>query len=153
MLSARVLSEGIRAVYPAVLVGFYTPEEIRDSKEEDLPNNKSETKVKHEDHIDAEYEEIQEENNNHEFNIENVKNEINACTDMDSLKDIFSGYYHIATKLCVPPHPQAILDEMIAAKDKKKAELTIIEEKNKSIEPWHDAANVGEMENSIVGIN
>ena len=30
MLRARVVSEGIRAVYPAVLVGEYTPEEVQD---------------------------------------------------------------------------------------------------------------------------
>lgn len=30
MLRARVLSEGIRSVYPAVLVGEYTPEEVQD---------------------------------------------------------------------------------------------------------------------------
>lgn len=30
MLRARVISEGIRAVYPAVIVGEYTPEEVQD---------------------------------------------------------------------------------------------------------------------------
>jgi hypothetical protein len=30
MLRARVISEGVRAVYPAVLQGFYTPEEVQD---------------------------------------------------------------------------------------------------------------------------
>lgn len=30
MLSARVISEGVRAVYPAVLDGMYTPEEVKD---------------------------------------------------------------------------------------------------------------------------
>ena len=30
MLRARVISEGIRTVYPGVLNGFYTPEEITD---------------------------------------------------------------------------------------------------------------------------
>lgn len=30
MLRARVLSEGIRSVYPAVIVGEYTPEEVQD---------------------------------------------------------------------------------------------------------------------------
>jgi len=33
MLRARVISEGIRSVYPAVLVGEYTPEEVTDFKE------------------------------------------------------------------------------------------------------------------------
>jgi len=33
MLRARVISEGIRSVYPAVLVGEYTPEEVGDFKE------------------------------------------------------------------------------------------------------------------------
>lgn len=30
MLRARVISEGIRGIYPAVLQGFYTPEEVQD---------------------------------------------------------------------------------------------------------------------------
>jgi len=30
MLRARVISEGVRTVYPAVLCGFYTPEEVSD---------------------------------------------------------------------------------------------------------------------------
>jgi hypothetical protein len=33
MLRARVISEGIRSVYPGVIVGEYTPEEITDFKE------------------------------------------------------------------------------------------------------------------------
>jgi len=33
MLRARVISEGIRTVYPAVLVGMYTPEEIQDLRD------------------------------------------------------------------------------------------------------------------------
>jgi hypothetical protein len=30
MLRARVISEGIRTVYPGVAVGIYTPEEVND---------------------------------------------------------------------------------------------------------------------------
>lgn len=30
MLRARVISDGVRGVYPAVLQGFYTPEEVQD---------------------------------------------------------------------------------------------------------------------------
>jgi hypothetical protein len=33
MLRARVISEGIRSVYPGVIVGEYTPEEVGDFKE------------------------------------------------------------------------------------------------------------------------
>lgn len=33
MLRARVISEGIRTVYPGVLAGMYTPEEVRDMPE------------------------------------------------------------------------------------------------------------------------
>lgn len=39
MLRARVISEGVRAVYPAVLQGMYTPEEVRDfSSEPSVPS-------------------------------------------------------------------------------------------------------------------
>ena len=34
MLRARVISEGIRTVYPAVVTGIYTPEEVQDMAEE-----------------------------------------------------------------------------------------------------------------------
>jgi len=37
MLRARVISEGVRTVYPAVLSGMYTPEEVYDFTPEPLP--------------------------------------------------------------------------------------------------------------------
>jgi hypothetical protein len=155
MLRARVISEAIRAIYPGVLSGFYAKEELEDSDD-----HSSTTKLERKP-IEGEYEEVKEEdhnqnkeeNNNHEFNIENVKNEINACTDINSLKDVFGGYYHVATKLCIPPQPQSILDEMIAAKNSMKAKLAIIEEKNKVTETPNYAANVEEMEKVIMGTN
>ena len=39
MLSARCVSEGVRAVYPAVVCGLYTPEEVQDFDEQ--PKTKS----------------------------------------------------------------------------------------------------------------
>jgi len=36
MLRARVISEGVRTVYPAVTTGIYTPEEIQDMTEEEM---------------------------------------------------------------------------------------------------------------------
>lgn len=151
MLTARVISEGIRAVYPAVLVGFYTPEEIKDFKEEDFPNKKSETKVKHEDHIDAEYEEIQEENNAHNFDSEATIKEIQACNNIHNLKEVFAKIHRTIKS----SHylDQSIIDKIIAEKDNMKAKLSIIEEKNKNTDPIYDAANGEEMETAIVGMN
>ena len=37
MLSARVISEGVRAVYPSVVSGLYTPEEVQDFTPETKP--------------------------------------------------------------------------------------------------------------------
>lgn len=37
MLRARCISEGVRAVYPAVISGFYTPEEVEDFAAEQKP--------------------------------------------------------------------------------------------------------------------
>ena len=37
MLRARVVSEGVRTVYPAVCVGVYTPEEVQDFEPADKP--------------------------------------------------------------------------------------------------------------------
>lgn len=39
MLRARVISEGIRTVYPGVLAGMYTPEEVRDMAEVPVPHD------------------------------------------------------------------------------------------------------------------
>lgn len=41
MLRARVISEGIRTVYPGVLSGMYTPEEVRDMAEVPVPHDPS----------------------------------------------------------------------------------------------------------------
>ena len=54
MLRARVISDGVRGVYPAVLQGFYTPEEVQDfatpvavpaTPIEDRPKRKKTTEV------------------------------------------------------------------------------------------------------------
>jgi hypothetical protein len=37
MLSARVISEGVRAVYPSVVSGLYTPEEVQDFTPAEVP--------------------------------------------------------------------------------------------------------------------
>jgi hypothetical protein len=37
MLRARVISEGIRTVYPGIAVGVYTPEEVQDFDQKDKP--------------------------------------------------------------------------------------------------------------------
>jgi hypothetical protein len=42
MLRARVISEGIRTVYPAVLVGVYTPEEVQDFEPTKVTQSKPE---------------------------------------------------------------------------------------------------------------
>lgn len=43
MLAARCISEGVRAVYPAVVCGIYTPEEVSDFTESPKANNKTES--------------------------------------------------------------------------------------------------------------
>lgn len=42
MLHARCVSEGVRAILPAVVMGIYTPEEIRDSRGRDATTDESE---------------------------------------------------------------------------------------------------------------
>lgn len=48
MLSARVVSEGIRAVYPAVVCGLYTPEEIQDIDDQPKTKKQGRQDVKNE---------------------------------------------------------------------------------------------------------
>jgi len=45
MLRARVISEGVRTVYPAVLGGMYTPEEVIDFEPDPAPAPEPEQKV------------------------------------------------------------------------------------------------------------
>lgn len=148
MLKARVISEGIRAVLPSVITGLYTPEEIKDEESDVIfkkLNNKTEL-TNHIDAEDAEFQEIKENGNknNHNFDIEKAKQNINACTDLDSLKRTFNGNCAIAKKEF--NSSQEIINEMIAAKNSMKAKLTMMDEKNKSTAPIQDASNVYEME-------
>lgn len=46
MLSARCVSEGVRAVYPAVVCGLYTPEEVQDFDEQPKPKTQPRGDVK-----------------------------------------------------------------------------------------------------------
>lgn len=48
MLSARVVSEGIRAVYPAVVCGLYTPEEVQDFDDQPKAKKQARQDVKNE---------------------------------------------------------------------------------------------------------
>jgi hypothetical protein len=48
MLSARVVSEGIRAVYPAVVCGLYTPEEVQDFDDQPKTKKRGRQDVKNE---------------------------------------------------------------------------------------------------------
>lgn len=45
MLRARVVSEGVRTVYPAVCVGVYTPEEVQDFEPAGTPRKRKEKEV------------------------------------------------------------------------------------------------------------
>lgn len=48
MLSARVVSEGCRAVYPAVVCGLYTPEEVQDFDDQPKAKKQARQDVKNE---------------------------------------------------------------------------------------------------------
>jgi hypothetical protein len=45
MLRARVVSEGVRTVYPAVCVGVYTPEEVQDFEPAERPKTRKEKEI------------------------------------------------------------------------------------------------------------
>jgi hypothetical protein len=59
MLRSRVISEGVRTVYPAVLCGFYTPEEVQDF---DVPKPKDKEIIVECQEQNKEVEEIKPEN-------------------------------------------------------------------------------------------
>ncbi len=99
MLRARCISEGVRTVFPGVVVGTYTPEEVQDfAPERQTPKD-----------ITPEVEELQPVE-------EPDLMEIDMAPDMASLKAAFDA----ANKRYRDPSARA---KIIAAKDRRKAVL------------------------------
>lgn len=124
MLRARVISEGIRTVFPGVLVGSFTPEEVEDMREEKpaLPartRRKSAPVV-----VDAEpvpaLPEAQAEPQGQLFDLQAALSAINAAETMDVLKAAYTDAYGAADAL----GDDASIQELVRAKDARKAALT-----------------------------
>lgn len=97
MLRARCISEGIRTVFPGVVVGTYTPEEVQDMSPEPkdiTPENDEWLQP----HLQA----------------------IAFATDMEALKSA----YDAATKDARKHGDQAARDKIVAMKDARKQALT-----------------------------
>jgi hypothetical protein len=94
MLRARVISEGIRTVFPGVVVGSFTPEELRDPSPEIAPT------------MDEDLQST-------------ALAQIAAAGDMAALKAAFDAATKAARKAGQP-----LPEEIIAAKDARKAALS-----------------------------
>lgn len=103
MLRARVISEGIRTVFPGVVVGTYTPEEVQDFDPE--------RQVKD---ITPEVEEVRE-----DWVLPHLQ-AITAAADMAALKTAFDA----AAKAARKAGDSAALERIVAAKDARKHQLT-----------------------------
>lgn len=126
MLRARVVSEGIRTVFPGVVAGYYTPEEVEDyptsGEPRDVtpeptaqPTKKSSRLASiveaQPEAIDAEI--IQEPA---PYDISSDLTALRECDTLESLKDVFSA----AWKACPDDTRQTLKDEY----DTQKARLT-----------------------------
>jgi hypothetical protein len=97
MLKARVISEGVRTVYPGVTVGTYTVEEVRDMAGTPVAYTEMETAV---DPVDA----------------------IMAAADLDALKNA----YIAAIKAAKKAKDGELERRLNEAKDRRKSELEAI---------------------------
>lgn len=93
MMRARCISEGVRTVFPGVIVGMYTPEETEHfteiaAKTEALPAP---------------------------YNVDAAKYELEKCNTLDELK--------VAWMQVMLHAPKAVVAELAAIKDKRKEEL------------------------------
>lgn len=108
MLRARVVSEGVRMVYPAATGGVYTPEEVSDmqhtSTVEVVPWPEPKQIL-----LDAPT-----------FALESALADIEQSDSLAALKEIFQRHYLIARDT---KQPKDVMDALKTAKDNKKTTL------------------------------
>ena len=93
MLRARVISEGIRTVYPGVAIGVYTPEEIEDGAADVVDVTPATQRVEHAVHDAANIA-----TGLTESEIADHKAAIEAAADAESLKAAFSSAWQHAAQ-------------------------------------------------------
>ena len=108
MLRARVVSEGVRMVFPAATGGVYTPEEVQDMQQsptvEVVPWPEPKQIL-----LDAP-----------KFDLEDAIKKIEQAESMDALKEIFQRHYLIARDT---NQSKADIEALKKAKDTKKTTL------------------------------
>ena len=101
MLKARCISEGIRTVFPGVLAGMYTPEEVGDFAPEQEPAQQAEAEVV--------------ETGEPDFNVKDAVSKIFAVLPVDDTETkIIVEEYGIILPDCAPSDFRAVLDECLA---------------------------------------
>lgn len=111
MLRARCISEAVRTIYPVVLDGFYTPEEVADFKQvrvtpDDLPHEAEETEVNY---------------------------HLSSLRDADTLEELKAAF-DAAKRTALDARDANALNLFVTAKDNRKAELTAIQTTFETIE-------------------
>lgn len=127
MLRARVISEGIRTVFPGVLVGSYTPEEVEDMREDKpvapapAPRRKAPAVIEAESvpALPAPEPEPEAEPQLRAFVLEDAIAAINGAQTMDELKAIYTDAYNAADAL----GDDASIAELVRVKDARKVAL------------------------------
>ena len=117
MLRARVISEGVRAVFPAVLNGMYTPEEVRDFEPQRVTIYPSA--------VDA------------------VNAELAALPAPEVVVDVDSGRPYLATPMVSNDTSRDRLEDFAAAFAGKEAEVEAFLRNRKQLaegQSWRDAA-------------
>lgn len=130
MLRARCISEGIRTVFPGVVAGYYTPEEVEDIPEEPrdiTPEPEKPATGKKQSRlasiVDAQPEAIEGEL----VTTYDLSLDITALRECDSLESL-QGVFASAWKAC----PEAERAELKAEYDGRKAALTVVSEEDEA---------------------
>lgn len=128
MLRSRVISEGIRTVFPGVVAGYYTPEEVEDIPQNSEPINVTpQTAPKKQSRlasvVEAQPEVIEAEAVQYDVQVDIQA--LNECENLDTLKEVFGDAWSVC--------PKEYRDELKAAYEKMKYQLTPLENDGEEI--------------------
>lgn len=98
MLRARVISEGIRTVFPGVVQGFYTPEEVSDFVPDRAPMIDV-TEPQSIDEVGEVVERVFATFAEHKRWSDNLRADLQACTTEAELQIVFKGAEAVLTKM------------------------------------------------------
>ncbi len=117
MLRARVISEGVRTVFPGVTVGTYTPEEVQDFEDEQKPKQNFTGKTI-ENTPPAQPEPVKMPRDEREKTYDAILAEINGAADIETLAKVWASHGRTVPKL-----DEDLRVDLVQKKDECKEEL------------------------------